>query len=336
MTQTAKHPRVGVVGVGDISDWHVRALQVAGCTVTAVAARPGSARLHAFAARHAISRVYSDWQTMLGRQDEWDALVIATPPDSTPAILTAALALRKPILAEKPVAWESSVLQALCERAQGQVIVGFNRRFYRTAELARAEARNGPPLLATLTLPDAVSVPDADTTGRYLRPLFDMGSHGLDLLRFVLGELELASVQHVPGPKGPATGFAATLTSERNDVVQVLGNWRTPANYALTLHRPGRRYEMLPLEVATIYEGMDVFEATDAFPVRRYLPRATEQIFLSEIDRREKPGFVAQAQALVRLIRGEPLGSQAATLSDALAAVRLCEALVDGVVQPSG
>ena len=331
MTQVAKPPRVGIVGVGEISDWHVRALQVAGCTVTAVAARPGSARLQAFATRHAISQVYNDWQALLGREDEWDALVIATPPDITPTILTAALGLGIPILVEKPVAWESSVLHALCERAQGRVIVGFNRRFYRTTELARAEARNGPPLLATLTLPDAVTVPDDDTTGRYLRALFDMGSHGLDLLRFVLGELEVVLVQPVPGPNRRATGFAATLASGRNDVVQVLGNWRTPANYALTLHRPNRRFEMLPLEVATIYEGMDVLEATDEFPVRRYLPRATERIFLDEIDRREKPGFVAQARAFVRLIRGEPLGSQAATLSDALAAVRLCEVLTASV-----
>ncbi len=330
MTQTVQHPRVGIVGVGDISNWHVRALQLAGCTVTAVAARPGSARLSAFAARHAISQVYSDWQTMLTSPDEWDALVIATPPESTPEILAAALGLGVPVLAEKPVAWESSVLQTLCGQAQGQVIVGFNRRFYRTAELARAEAQNGPPLLATLTLPDAITASDNDPTGHDLRPLFDMGSHGLDLLRFVLGDLELSSVQHVSGPDGYVNGFAATLTSERKDVVQVLGNWRTPANYALTLHRPGRRYEMLPLEVATLYEGMDVSEPTDAFPVRRYLPRATEQIFLAEVDRREKPGFVAQARALVRLIRGEPLGFQAATLEDALAAVRLCEALVHG------
>ncbi len=326
-----EQPRIGVIGVGPISDWHVRALQVAGCAVTAVATRPGSTRLHEFAARHAVPKVYDDWQTMLGRRDEWDALVIATHPDGTPPVLTAALELRVPILVEKPVAWASPTLQTLLERSHSQVIVGFNRRFYHTVGRARAEAQGGPPLLATLTLPDAVAAPDGNVTDRhYLRPLFDMGCHGLDLLRFVLGEVEVVSVRRVHDAREQPTGFTALLTSARGDAVQVIGNWSTPANYALTLHRPGRRFELLPLEVATVYGGMDVSEPTEEFPVRRYLPRATERIFLSEVDRLEKPGFVAQAQALVDLIRGERLDPRAATLADALAAVRLCEALSSG------
>lgn len=327
-----EQPRIGVVGVGPISDWHVRALQVAGCAVTAVATRPGSSRLHEFAARHAVPNVYDDWQTMLSRRDEWDALVIATHPDGTPPVLTAALELRVPILVEKPVAWASQTLQTLLEQSHSQVIVGFNRRFYHTVERARAEAQGGPPLLATLMLPDAVTAPDGDVADRhYLRPLFDMGCHGLDLLRFVLGEVEIVSARQVCNTREQPTGFTALLTSARGDAVQVIGNWSTPANYALTLHRPGRRVELLPLEVATVYDGMDVSEPTDDFPVRRYLPRATEQIFLSEIDRREKPGFVAQAQVLRSMVYGQRPDPRAATLADALAAARLCEALSGGL-----
>lgn len=330
-----EHPRIGVVGVGPISDWHVRALKAAGCVVTAAATRPGSLRLYDFAARHAVARVYDDWQTMFSRPHEWDALVIATHPDGTPPILAAALELRVPILVEKPVAWTSSTLQTLLRSSHDQVIVGFNRRFYRTTELARAEAQRGPPLLATLTLPDAVATPgEAGADRSYLRPLFDMGCHGLDLLRFVLGELEVVSVQRVYGPNERLAGFAALLASERGDAVQVTGNWGTPANYALTLHRPGRRYEMLPLEVATVYSGMDVSEPTGDFPVRRYLPRAAEQIFLDDIDQAEKPGFVAQARALSELVAGKPRDARAATLTDALAAVQLCETLVGGPLDP--
>jgi predicted dehydrogenase len=326
--------RVGVIGVGEISHWHVRALRAAGLAVAAVSARPGSARLRPFAERHAIPRAVDDWRALVAEASALDALVVATPPDATPDVLAAVLETGCPVLVEKPVAWSAARVAALAARAHERVVVGFNRRFYRPVRAARDEVRAGPPVLAHLALPESVRAPeggDAARDRRRLRPFFDNAIHGIDLLRFCFGELRVEAVRRLEGPDGPGgvpAGVAALLVSARGDVVQVGGAWGAPANYALTIGRRGRRFDLLPFEVGTAYEGMEVVEPSDACPIRRYVPRPVERVGLEPRDLAEKPGFVAQAEVLRGLLEGRPLPPEAATLHDASAALALCEELV--------
>ena len=62
-------------------------------------------------------------------------------------------------------------------------------------------------------------------------------------------------------------------------------------------------------------------------PRRTYVPKLACTMDLDEVDRRFKPGFVAQAKALSALSRGEDVG-QAARLEDAYAVLRLAEELI--------
>jgi predicted dehydrogenase len=320
--------RVGLIGVGDISDWHVRALRAVGMEVVSVGARPGSARLREFARRHAIDGVHEDWREMLDRRGAFDALVIATHTDATPDVLEAALPLRIPTLVEKPVAWSSDRLADLASRAHPGVIVGYNRRFYDPVREARREARRDGPVLVQAAVPESVEAPAGEDPGAdYLRPFFENSCHAIDLLRFLLGDLRVDSASRLRHPGGRLAGIAATLSTERGDVVSYLGNWSAPANFGISLFRGGRRLDLMPFEAATLYEGMDVIEPHAGSSVRRYVPRQTARIELGEADRSEKPGFVAQAAALQRLAREGVAPPEAATLADARAALKLCEEL---------
>lgn len=320
--------RVGLVGVGAISDWHVRAVRAVGMDVTAVSTRPGSGRLRDFATRHAISDVYEDWREMLGRAGAIDALVIATHTDATPDVLEASLPIGIPILVEKPVAWSSDRLATLASRAHPKVIVGYNRRFYRPVREARREARSDGPLLVQAMAPEDIDSPSGDDPqANYMRPFFENSCHGIDLLRFLLGDLRVDSARRLQTAGGTLAGIAATLSTERGDVVSFLGNWAAPANFGISLFRGGRRFDLAPFEAATLYEGLDVIEPQAGSSIRRYVPRQTTRIELEEVDRIEKPGFVAQAAALKQLAQGGLAPSEAATLEDARAAVALCEAL---------
>jgi len=320
--------RVGLIGVGDISDWHVRALRAVGMEVVSVGARPGSTRLHAFARRHAIARVHEDWREMLSGGGAFDALVIATHTDATPEVLEAALPLQIPTLVEKPVAWSSDRVADLASRAHRSVIVGYNRRFYQPVREARREARRDGPVLVQATVPESIDGPAGDDPHfEYMRPFFENSCHAIDLLRFLLGDLRVDSSSHLRAPGGRLAGIAATLSTERGDVVSYLGNWSAPANFGISLFRGGRRFDLMPFEAAPLYEGMDVFEPSAGSSVRRYAPRQTERIELAEVDRSEKPGFVAQAAALQQLARDGVAPPETATLEDARAALELCEAL---------
>jgi predicted dehydrogenase len=321
--------RVGLIGVGRIAEWRVPALRAAGLEITAVSTRPESQRLHDFASRHRIPHVFDGWRAMLEHPEHWDALVISTWPDGTPEILAAALDLNVAILVEKPVAWSSARLAELCAKPHQRVIVGYNRRFYRSVQAAHTEVRQGPPLLAHLSLPAEVIVPnEPEPAGHYMKPFFEsVSALGIDLTRFVLGNLRIEAVQRLKTPSGNLAGLAALLTTDRGDVLQLTANWGAPANFSLSLNRPGRRFDLLPFEIANIYEGMDVLQPSDEYPIRRYTPKPVERINLDGIDLQEKPGFVGETQALRAMIAGDKPPALAARLEDALAVTRLCEEL---------
>jgi len=319
--------RVALIGVGDISDWHVRAMRLAGVAVTAVSSRAGSARLKAFSERHQIPQVYPNWRAMLHDADSWDGFVIATHVDGTPEILREALQLRKPILVEKPIAHDVNQLATLVPLAHARVLVGYNRRYYRTTQRAKAFVTGGDPVLALLTIPESITSPVRPDGRSYLFPFFENSSHALDLVRFLFGSVEPKAVQPVRFRSGELAGFAAILESRRGDVIQVLGNWGTPSNFALSLNRPGDQFELRPFELGTVYKGMDVIPPSEEFPIRRYVPRVAERIMLDDIDMREKPGFVAQANEFAVLMDGEE-PQIGATLAEALEVMRLCRQLV--------
>jgi predicted dehydrogenase len=326
---TNRKYRVGIIGVGETADWRARALRAAGLEITAVSAQQSSTRLPDFAVRHEIPAQFADWKSMLERRDLFDALAISTWPDGTPSVLQDAMELGIPILAEKPVAWNSARLRQLCSRPNGHVFVGYNRRFYRPVQEARREVLNGPPLLAHLTLPTQLyPCKEYDPTSRYLQSFFEsVSALGLDLTRFVMGDLTLQHASRLKDTDGNLAGFAAVLATERGDLVQVTGNFAAAANFSLTLNRPGRRFDLLPFEAATIYGGMQVLPPDAEYPIRRYVPKKTAQISLDSIDLQEKPGFVGEASVLLAMIKGEQPPEFVARLSDALAVTILCEAL---------
>jgi predicted dehydrogenase len=313
--------RLGLVGAGGIAEFHVPALRAAGFEVAAVCARPGSTRARDFANRHGIAQVLPDTSSMLAARDRWDALVIAIPIEDTLAVLLEAVATGAPVLVEKPVAYRASDLAPLLGRPL-PVQVAYNRRFYRTVAAARDEVRNGPPVMATLTLPESVGMEGADGMLHF----FSNSVHGLDMIRFVFGDVTVTAVKRLSDERGRPCGLAALLQSPRGDVVQFIGNWGAPANFALTIDRPGRRLELRPLEAAAVFTDMQVVEPTIEVPIRTYRPVQSDRVDLDAVDARLKPGFFAQAEAFARLCQGED-PAPAARLEDAHAALVLAEAL---------
>jgi predicted dehydrogenase len=313
--------RLGLIGAGAIAEFHAPALKEAGFELSAVCTRPGSVRAREFAQRHGVPRVLGDAPAMLAAREEWDALVVTVPADCCLEVLLEVVPSGAPVLVEKPVSFAASDIAPLLGRGL-RVQVGYNRRFYRPVAMARENVRNGPPVLATLTLPEAEGAnPQATLTN-----FFTNSVHGLDLARFVFGDLEVVGVERLNDEHGDVRGVAALLQSSRGDAVQFLGNWGTPANYALAIDRPGQRTELRPLETAAVFTRMEMTEPTAERPVRSYLPQVTSRVELDSVDLRLKPGFFAQAEAFARLCRGEDL-APAASLEDARAVLALAEAL---------
>ncbi|MDA1348640.1 MAG: Gfo/Idh/MocA family oxidoreductase [Chloroflexi bacterium] len=320
-------PRLALIGCGRIAEFHAPACREAGLELTAVCSRPGSARLHPFAKRHGIPNVFDSVDSLLRARDEWDALLIAVTVEETLEVLLASLASDAPILVEKPVALTSEELVPLLGRGL-PVIVGYNRRFYRTVQEARREVADDAPPIAQLVVPESIRTQsDGEKDGKYLRPFFVNSVHALDMARHVFGRLSVQHVRRAVGDSGEVAGIAALIGTEAGTVLQFTANWGAPANFSLSLDWPGRRLELKPFESATVYKGMEVREPTRETPIRSYVPTQTGRVDLDEVDSRFKPGFVGQAEALGRLVRGED-PAPAAGLEDAYEALKLAETLV--------
>lgn len=124
------------------------------------------------------------------------AVIITTPPDTHVAITTLALQSGIPALIEKPLSPSMAgikKLELLISSSGGSVMIGFNRRHWKPVQKMRLTMHNRQ-------LSDRVSAQLVMTTNVQAwspicgvsDPLDDLGSHQLDLLRYVFDREILA------------------------------------------------------------------------------------------------------------------------------------------------
>ena len=214
------------------------------CRVTALARRdPAKAAESAkqFRIPHAFTSVEE-----LCRHPEVDA-VFVTGPNSLhlPDVLTA-VAARKPVLCEKPMAMNSDECRVMVEAArQANVLLGVAHVFRFEESTARfrdllVSGEFGRPVLARSEF--CFRAGDAHPR-KWLRdksiagagPLFDVGVHSIDTLRFILrDEVVRVSARAVSEPPPSTVESSATMVLEfskgtlANVSVSFTAEYRTP------------------------------------------------------------------------------------------------------------
>lgn len=325
--------RIGMIGCGDNAEDHAWAMREAGLELAAVCGTMGSSRAGNFAKRHEIPLVFNGAEELLNAPKEWDALAIIVPGNTALEILEQALPLGAPIFVEKPIAFRSQRIKPLLGRDL-PVIVGYNRRYYRPVREARAEILRMPPSISHIEFPQSttfLNTADDQDDPEYLLPYFSSVTVlGLDLVRFVFGDLKVEHAARLTNDTDRLLGIAATLTTGTGGIIQFLANFRGSANFSVTMDWPDHRFELKPFEKATVYDGLEMVPPTVERPMRSYRPKATNEIWMDDIDYRFKPGYVAEAIAFKSLIQGEDPGI-AARVEDAYAASKLAEDLADRV-----
>lgn len=190
--------RFGIIGAGVIADVRMAPAirEAAGAELVAVHARnPEKAQV--FAARHGVQRWYSDWRALLD-DGELDAVYIATPPSDHAEQTEAAARAGTHVLCEKPMAItleECDRMIAACREADVRLGLCFMMRFHPVHRRMRqlvAEGFLGQPKLVEARL--VFELPDKSPTAFRLQPalggggaVMDVGLHGVDMLRFMLG-----------------------------------------------------------------------------------------------------------------------------------------------------
>jgi predicted dehydrogenase len=187
--------KVALFGCGWIQDFHARGVLAHGDELVAVANhREESA--HAFAKRHGISRVTTDWEA-LATDPDVDAAIVSTPNALHAPQAVALLRNGKHVLVEKPMATSvaecdgmigaaratgASLMVAHCWRFRDEVIALRDR--IASGDLGEVVKTRGYGVHAGWGPSGWFTDPGLAGGGA----LVDMGVHAIDTARFLLGD----------------------------------------------------------------------------------------------------------------------------------------------------
>lgn len=200
--------RIGVIGIGVMGAEHVRLLSQDVSDGDVATVFDVDSKRAAEVAAASGARVHDD-SMMLIKDDEVDAVVVASSDHTHEQFVLAALAAGKPVLCEKPLAPDRAgcvrILEAEVKVGHRLVSVGFMRRYdpgYLALKNAFIADQIGRPLMVHCTHRNAGAAPGLASS------MLISGSavHEIDIARWLLDE-ELAAVTvHKPRRSAGATG----------------------------------------------------------------------------------------------------------------------------------
>ncbi len=173
------HYRVGVIGCGRISRFHVHGYQAVHQVSVVAGAEPEPSIRAGFGEEFGLSALYADYHEMLAKE-QLDIVSICTwPPLHAEMAIAAAEAGVKAIISEKPMAVnlrQADAMLAACERSGTVLLANHQRRFHPCYRTAR-------DLVAQGEIGELVRV-----HGICMGDLLTDGTHNIDLLRFYAGD----------------------------------------------------------------------------------------------------------------------------------------------------
>ncbi len=194
--------RWGIIGCGDVTEVKSGpALQQANGSELIAVMRRNRALAEDYAKRHRVPKWYDDVESLITDPDV-DAVYVATPPGSHCEYALRVCAHRKPAYVEKPMARNhaecAQMVSAFSDQGQKLFVAFYRRalpRFLKAKELVDS-GRLGTVSSVSYQYREPLQHQNrAELPWRYRAEAaggglyFDLGSHALDLLDFVLGPL---------------------------------------------------------------------------------------------------------------------------------------------------
>jgi predicted dehydrogenase len=187
-------PKIGLVGCGGITEYHLRAYKAAGYDVAALCDRTEAKARGRQKEFYPAATIYTDYRDLL-RRDDFEVVDIATHPEERVAVMRAAIAAGKHVLSQKPFVTDLNVGERLVELAEKKGVklaVNQNGRWApHFSYLRNAIARGviGTPFAAHLAVHWdhnwVKGTPFEDV--RHL-VLYDFGVHWFDILGCFMGD----------------------------------------------------------------------------------------------------------------------------------------------------
>ena len=310
--------RIILIGTSSIAEFHVKALRKAGLEVVAVASsNTNSISQKRFAKKNGIKKEFTSWKKMI-QEEKYDGIVIATRIQSTIEILLESIKKNVPILVEKPISFESKKIENILEKSHPFIMVGYNRRFYKTVKkIKELVIKEKDQILAVMFAPENLDE----------KSFLKNSSHSIDILRYIFGEIKLKHKEKIMINKTKKT-VTATFTNKKNDLIKLIINWEASDNFSLSIFIRNKKILLKPYEELFIFDEMKIIEPDSTSPIRKYVPKMKKNIKLESADRKIKPGFFQQSKTFAEMIKKKKITKDMATLEDAYKNILLCEKLL--------
>src|SRR6266478_5129817 len=193
--------RIGLVGSQFISSIHFEALRsVPGAEVIAVTSAT-EAHAKAFAERHGIKQHFTDFRKMY-EMPELEMVILGLPNDLHCEATVAAAAAGKHVVCEKPLCLnlaEADRMIDACRKAKVKLMYAeelcFTPKYVRLKQLLDSGALGAPTLVKQCEKHDGPHAPhfwDVNRSGGGVT--MDMGCHGIEFFRWMLGRPPIKSV----------------------------------------------------------------------------------------------------------------------------------------------
>lgn len=319
--------RFAFIGCGKIAHYHADVITALGHKIVAVAARPNSENIRFFSEKYEIKRSFYNYRIMLEEMHP-DAIINCTSWDKTESLIEDVISYGVPVLVEKPIALSSHRIRRIIDNIgelSKNVSIGYNRRFYDfMPELKRAVSK-GNLLSVGMTLPEVVT-PLKESKSDTIKDniLVYMSSHWLDIILYLLGDVEVVSMHRRKGSDGFDISYNGLLVSKNSDIpIHYQSNFDTPSSIDIVFFFSDSVFRLSPFEIMSVYQGIERIEPTKEYPVRRYLPKLVKT-YQTNIN--YKPGFYNQLKYFIeKYLLGIAKENIDCSIEDALRVTMLCE-----------
>ena len=303
---TSNGLRFVFIGCGKIAHFHADVVYAHGHQIVGVAARKNSKNIHAFADKYQIKARYSDFNLLLDEQKP-DAVIVCVSWNQVQEIITDIIQYGYPVLVEKPIALTTKESKEIYHQTidnTDKVLVGYNRRFYDFIPDIKQAILEQNLHSVQLVLPESLNSllkSKADLIEDHM--LIYMSSHWLDLLIYLLGDIEVSYMHNSPRVGAKYGSYHGLLTATESGIpIHYVSDFDTFQNISITFVFDQSIWKLSPLELLSIYDGMDRIEPTNEIPIRQYKPRLVKQV-RTNLD--YKPGFYNQMDYFIKyFIRG--------------------------------
>jgi predicted dehydrogenase len=310
-----KKIKLGYIGSGPISNFHIPAIKKAGFVIKLFYSRNFS-NAYNFSKVNKVVLPEKSFNDFLDKVSIVDAFVLSIKTDFTAKFLKKLCKFKKPIFVEKPGALKSSELRVIKKITKAKIYFLYNRRFYPSIIEGKKFIDLSKKCFVSIKIPDSIKT---------IHQFFINGCHVVDLLFFYFKNLRVVSSVKIKGN----IGYYIILESENKDIISCLLNWGSPQNLEINIYNEKyQRLEIKPLETSFLFDKMKKIDPTKKSPIRSYIPELKKKYSTVYQGMQYKPGFVEQYKEAKKIINNKKTKHILCDINGAIKVLALIEMII--------